>query len=577
VREGIALDRFDARAAVSPVRVRIGLVRIARWTVRGVGVGALAGIVFLGLLHLGVHMSIGVPVALPVLGALVGAVFGGSRWPNLLQAARAADLHFKLADRLTTALELRGSTEPLCVTQRADAARRVQGLHLRESAGKPFDHREAGVAALAVVLFVGFLFVPVSPAHAARIAPPAPSSQALRRNAIRRLPAIEKRLNHGLTRQEKQTPAMRKLNLALRSLQQKLVRARKEATALRSVSATQQQLHRLAQSLHPVSQSTAKALAEALRKQMTAAERQALTKSHGDKTPALDASVLKRLAQTISHLNKAQRSSMARSLAKAANAASNNSLRSSLRQAASSLGYNDPAAAKSSLQNAASSLDQSPAQTKAQQQLESAQSSLESLKNSLTGLDNTPSANGKGQSGRSQSGRQGAGQNPGQGNGQSGKAGKGQGTGTGKGSGNSKSGGSGKGSGQGKGSGLGQGRGQGLGQGQGFGHNALTGRGTGSTGQGGTGGHGGGGGKGSAGPQGAGKFSSSHIYIPQKPGRGPHTILNGPNGQPLSGASVPYTEVLGQYAASAHSALDRQGLPPNLQHDVLKYFSTISK
>jgi len=67
------------------------------------------------------------------------------------------------------------------------------------------------------------------------------------------------------------------------------------------------------------------------------------------------------------------------------------------------------------------------------------------------------------------------------------------------------------------------------------------------------------------------------VYIPGKAGNGAHSIQNGPNGAPLPGSSVPYQQVVGRYAQSAHTALDRASLPSDLQTYVRGYFSAISK
>jgi hypothetical protein len=40
---------------------------------------------------------------------------------------------------------------------------------------------------------------------------------------------------------------------------------------------------------------------------------------------------------------------------------------------------------------------------------------------------------------------------------------------------------------------------------------------------------------------------------------------------------VPYQQVVLRYAQSVHQALDRAALPPSLQSDVKRYFSTLSR
>jgi hypothetical protein len=67
------------------------------------------------------------------------------------------------------------------------------------------------------------------------------------------------------------------------------------------------------------------------------------------------------------------------------------------------------------------------------------------------------------------------------------------------------------------------------------------------------------------------------VFVPGKQGKGAEIVRNGPKGAPAPGALVPYQQVVGQYAQSAHQALDRAALPPSLQGDVRRYFSTLSR
>jgi hypothetical protein len=67
------------------------------------------------------------------------------------------------------------------------------------------------------------------------------------------------------------------------------------------------------------------------------------------------------------------------------------------------------------------------------------------------------------------------------------------------------------------------------------------------------------------------------VFVPGKQGKGAEIVRNGPLGAPTTGALVPYQQVVGQYAQSAHQALDRSALPPALQGKVRRYFSTLSR
>jgi hypothetical protein len=66
------------------------------------------------------------------------------------------------------------------------------------------------------------------------------------------------------------------------------------------------------------------------------------------------------------------------------------------------------------------------------------------------------------------------------------------------------------------------------------------------------------------------------VFVPGTQGKGPTISRTGPNGAPEPGSIVPYQQVVGQYAASAHQALDRAALPPALQGYVRRYFTTLS-
>jgi hypothetical protein len=161
------------------------------------------------------------------------------------------------------------------------------------------------------------------------------------------------------------------------------------------------------------------------------------------------------------------------------------------------------------------------------------------------------------------------------GQGTSGKNGKalGRGTGTGKGKGKGKGAGQGLRPGQGRGTGLrGTGKGRGTGQGRGQGR---AGQGTvAASGKGTSGAHG----KGGTGQSSLTKAGRSvTVFVPGKQGKGAEIVRTGPQGTPLSGNLVPYQQVVLRYTQSAHQALDRSALPPSLQSDVRRYFSTLSR
>src|SRR5207248_3349438 len=120
-RARVMLDSlsFNVVAALAPARSALGVARLLRWALRGLGAGALAGAVILLAAHLW-PFSAALPVALTALlaGALVGTAIGIRYWPDSPEVARSVDRRFDLRDRLTTALELQGSDAPLSVLQR---------------------------------------------------------------------------------------------------------------------------------------------------------------------------------------------------------------------------------------------------------------------------------------------------------------------------------------------------------------------------------------------------------------------------------------------------------------------------
>jgi hypothetical protein len=496
-----------------------------------------------------------------VLGLMAGVVYGARRWPDSHDAARAADRHFALQDRLTTALEYHSSTDPFPGLQRDEAGRRVNGLRLEQSGRAPLDWREAGLTGVLVVAFVALLFVGgTSPGHARRVA--TAEQRQVQRVSATQVHQITRQAGQGLTPATRNNPALRKLQLVLERLRRQLEHTSTRTAALRAISATQAQLHRLTASLHPISKSAVAQLNSSLAHSMTAKQRAAAASSDR-KALAAAAQTLQKLAAKLSHMNAAQRAQLARSLARAANATGDSHLQAPLRQAASSLGYNDPQSAAKSLQSAASALAQTPAQRAAQSRAAAANSRLDSLKNAVSGVS---SGNGERiASGPPSSGSPGRGQGSGKGGSKGGVSGNGN---SGQRSGQGAGAGKGKGSGSGSGQSTGNG-GRGAGKGSGSGAGSGSGR-----GQGAPGGHGAGGGRGGAGHSGQGRYTT--VYAPYKQGKGPSTTQTGPTGAPQSGPIVPYQQVVGAYGQTAHQALDRANLPPSLRSYVRKYFSAVS-
>ncbi len=546
---------FDVLAVLAPARRQLGLRRATSWAVRGLLAGGIVALLVLGAAHLYLFSAaLLIAAGAAVAGLLVGLAIGIRRWPDRLQTARAVDHHFNLHDRLTTALELRTSALPLAELQRSDAGRRLAGLKPRESARGQFSGRESGAAVVVLMVLLALALVGL-PAARGAVQTSYADQQRVHHAAQTGIPRIVRKVNLGLGPVTRHDVAMRNLNLALQHLRHQLQHASNRAGALRAISATQQQLHRIAASLHPIKPAAVSQLNHALASRMSAQQR-AEAAGNSQKALKAAANTLQRLARELAHMSTAQRAALARSLARAASTTSDSTMRSALQQAASSLAYQDPKTAAGALQEAAAALDRSPSGQAAQSAANSAAAGLESMKGAVSGLSSQAG-------GSTSSGSATTSQTPGSGQGQ----GSGQGKGNGSGQGQSK--GSGSGQGQGKGSGAGQGTGRGQGSGNGRGS-------SGSGGAGGTGGHGIGGGRGGSGGQGSGHLGT-RVYVPGKFGKGTHTIQNGgPSGAPLRGSTVPYRQVIGQYEQTAHTALDRAALPPSMQTYVRQYFSSIS-
>jgi len=568
--EGRESVPFDVLVVLAPARRQLGLRRTASWALRGLLAGGIVALFVLGAAHLHVFSAaMLVAAGALVAGLLVGLAIGIRRWPDRLQTARAVDHHFDLHDRLTTALELRTSDLPLAELQRIDAGRRLVGLKPRESARGQFSRRESGAAALVLILVLALTLVGL-PAARGTVQTSYADQQRVHHALQTGIPQIVRKVNLGLGPVTRHDIAMRNLNLALQHLRRQLLHASNRATALRAISATQQQLRRIAASLHPIKPAAVSQLNRALASRMNAQQR---AEASGNSQKALNAAAntLRRLAKQLAHMSAAQRAALARSLAKAAGSTSDSTMRNALQQAASSLAYQDPKTAAGALQEAAAALDRSPSAEAALSRANAAAAGLESMKGGVSGL--STEAGGSSSSGNAPT-SQGSGSGQGKGNG----SGQGQGKGNGSGQGQGKGNGSGQGQGKGNGSGQGQGHGTGTAQGTGRGQGSGNGRGSGgSGGAGGTGGHGIGGGRGGSGGRGSGHLGT-RVYIPGKFGKGTHTIQNGgPSGAPLRGSTVPYRQVIGQYEQTAHTALDRASLPPSMQAYVRQYFSSISR
>jgi hypothetical protein len=320
---------------------------------------------------------------------------------------------------------------------------------------------------------------------------------------------------------------------------------------------TQQQLNRIAATLRPVDPQSIKQLNLALRGFSRRPEPAGRSLLSSD--PLASARALSRLATSLSALSPSQRSRLVHALGQAANRIRDQRLRSTLRQAASSLANSDPQVSSRALQRAATFLSNSPARRTARSRVRQASDQLQQLKNSIAGLQ-----------------RRTAGGPPSGQNGATGRR-----------------------SGSGKGSRSASGRppdtGQVAGRTSGVsgplvprrnngpqpevvdaGGKSSAGRISGVTKR-----------KGGQGgfvtdPVTGSQTNTNHakyvtVYVPGVRGHGAHTFQAGPSSQVRPGALIPYRQVFVQYEQTAHAALERSTLPPDLQSYVRQYFWALSQ
>jgi hypothetical protein len=232
--------QLDIARILSPVTLAIGLGNVARGALLGFGAGAVIGTGILLADHVRAF-GFAVPAAVVAiaLGVLSGIGAGIARWPRILDAARTADLYFQLDDRLTTALELREAETPVAILQSHDVARRIDGLTLSRSRGRWFRPREGVLAGVAALAFAAALTLGSSNGHH-RVAVAASSQNArARHTAASQVRKLTSQLHLGLTPAQLQSPAMRKLDLALSRLRRQLLHATTPRAGLRALSATQ--------------------------------------------------------------------------------------------------------------------------------------------------------------------------------------------------------------------------------------------------------------------------------------------------------------------------------------------------
>jgi hypothetical protein len=334
----------------------------------GAGIGATVAAAYL----IGLRLHGGGPVAVAALclafpagSAVLSLLFR----PTLADAARRADVHFGLQDRLTTALEYRSSDEPLMALQRHQTAAATRNKPLPSAAGAWLVRRELAGAAVALLVAIGLL---LAPSPAASHASPAGNAELarIRHLASSEIPALTRSLPHA------DTAAARKAQLVLKGLQNQLRHVRTKAQALRDLSVAQEKLARIRDSVKPVDKSSISALARALKNYVP--------EYHGP--PRMQAAkALSAMAKSLNHAGTAQKARVQRDLQKAANVTHDAKTRRLLRKASTAVGHGQKRQAQKALKQASNRLVKSQAQRQARSGLNRTSSGLGNAKYKLSG------------------------------------------------------------------------------------------------------------------------------------------------------------------------------------------------
>ncbi|GAC1466423.1 MAG: hypothetical protein PVSMB7_11800 [Chloroflexota bacterium] len=395
----LASRTFDIDAALAPARRALGRATCARLMLHGLIGGVGVGVADLALARVWPFTgSLAIALVAVVAGPIVGVAVALTRWPDTQRAARMADRHFVLGDRLTTALEFKQSMDPLMVLQRADTARSVRGLPLHRAAASPPRWRERGMAVLGIALLVAL----ANTDRARPIAVAGSTGPYLRHRIAQAgamsVPEISRSIERSLREDDRKDPSLASLRLQLLRLQHQLQASTTLNQALRAISLTQQQMHQLDASLHPLNSSEIAQLNLSLGRYLSPLGAGSV---RNERDANGTAQSLSRLAASLNRLRAAQRQDLARALARAANRTSDVRLRSSLRQAASALSRTDTASAAIFLRHGATLLNETSRALRARARIRASSARLDKLKNAVSGIHRrpgvrpTPGATGK--------------------------------------------------------------------------------------------------------------------------------------------------------------------------------------
>src|SRR2546425_6087122 len=153
--------------------------RAEHYAVRGLFYGALAGALLLLLKFLLGPWALAAAGVTVVVGLLAGAAWGATKRVPLADAARLADRHYGLQDRVTTAMEwsARSDRTPMVDSLVADATARVAALAPKRVIERQWP-REARWLPLPVLGVLALLVTPPIPLPSGRLLDLSPSAES---------------------------------------------------------------------------------------------------------------------------------------------------------------------------------------------------------------------------------------------------------------------------------------------------------------------------------------------------------------------------------------------------------------
>ncbi|WP_052350329.1 hypothetical protein [Paenibacillus gorillae] len=565
-------DKRKLIELLAPVRNRLTMFSISRYTLVGLLGGSFAGLLVLGFSRLlpMLHAKLWL-MLLVFAGVLAGAVLGCWKRASIRDAAHVMDKEHT-DDAVATALdglERSGDNEPVIIRLQRQEALEGAGRYTAELRSRlPWpawrNWRRSVLGIGAVWLLTVILLVWPNPLDDKA------KAMAAAELGLEQLENQVEELAQQLDEAKLPEEAKRQVAETLEELRSKLEKAN-SAEALKELEEAIKKLEQTAEA--------ARQTAEKLDAAADAMNNEPGLRKLGQALKDRDAAGMKQaigdMRSELQRLTPEQKESIAKAMEKLAQEQPKDSaLANALEQAAEQA--REAGDGKSAGDDALSQLEEALGSELSQAQLEElARMMAERL------AESGQAAAQQAQSGSGSSGM------PGGASASGGSAGSGAGGGFGGGSGSEgQSGEQGQGGAGGKGSeaGLGEGSGSGAGSGQGSGSGSGSGQGSGSgTGSGsGSGGGGTGGLHGGTGQGGRGLITtlrgmegSGNVQQDGGPSTGGQTQTTGDPSPMLDGMTRSYEDVYSEYAAEAKKALSRSQLPQNMQNKVKDYFDQI--